>query len=224
MRRSAQCCRCGTAAAGAALGTGPRAVSRRVGAARRALGRGETLEESIRRHLAAKVDVRELVASRAARDAPRPGAHPEQWQLATAYVGLVPSDVDPRVPDDTPGTRWTPAAMAFDHGASCSPDASGCARSSRTRTSASRSRRRVHDLRAPRALRARRSGTRSPPRTSSACSSAAGCSSRPGSGASRAVPAAGRRRSSASRARGPRGHRPVRGLRPPATPAPCPGV
>ena len=57
---------------------------------------GETLEGSIRRHLAAKVDVRELRASRAARDAERPRRNPRQWELATAYLGLVPADLDPR--------------------------------------------------------------------------------------------------------------------------------
>ena len=63
---------------------------------------GETLEGSIRRHLAAKVDVRDV-------------SHLEQ--LATAYLGLVELGVDPDVPADT---RWHPVddlpPTAFDHG------------------------------------------------------------------------------------------------------------
>jgi ADP-ribose pyrophosphatase YjhB (NUDIX family) len=72
---------------------------------------GESLEASIRRHLAQKVDVREL-------------AHLEQLetrslpQLATAYLGLVPAGVDPAVPADT---TWHDVErlpeLAFDHGA-----------------------------------------------------------------------------------------------------------
>jgi ADP-ribose pyrophosphatase YjhB (NUDIX family) len=70
---------------------------------------GEELEASIRRHLAHKVDVRDV-------------AHLEQLEtrsvpeLATAYLGLVPTDVDPVVPPDT---RWHDVdrlpQLAFDH-------------------------------------------------------------------------------------------------------------
>lgn len=78
---------------------------------------GETLEESIRRHLAAKVDVRELAHLEQLETRSEPGRHPHEWQLATAYLGLVPVGVDPRVPEDT---AWHPVddlpAMAFDHG------------------------------------------------------------------------------------------------------------
>jgi hypothetical protein len=74
------------------------------------LERDETLEASIRAHLAQKVDVREL-------------AHLEQLEtrtsgdaVATAYLGLVPTGVDPAVPADT---RWHSVAelpeLAFDH-------------------------------------------------------------------------------------------------------------
>src|SRR5438445_6316426 len=77
---------------------------------------GETLEDSIRRHLATKVDVRELSHLEQLGTWSDPGRHPRQWQLATAYLGLVPSDVDPAVPDDT---TWHPVdrlpRMAFDH-------------------------------------------------------------------------------------------------------------
>ena len=76
----------------------------------------ESLEESIRRHLAVKVDVRELshLEQLETRGAPARGA--EAWQLATAYLGLVPADVDPALPADT---AWHPVdrlpRLAFDH-------------------------------------------------------------------------------------------------------------
>jgi 8-oxo-dGTP diphosphatase len=77
---------------------------------------GETLERSIRRHLAAKVDVRELSHLEQLGTWSEPERHPEEWQLATAYLGLVPRDVDPVVPADT---AWHPVdglpRLAFDH-------------------------------------------------------------------------------------------------------------
>jgi ADP-ribose pyrophosphatase YjhB (NUDIX family) len=77
---------------------------------------GETLEESIRRHLAAKVDVRELSHLEQLETLSDPDRHPREWQLATAYLGLVPRDVDPALPDDT---EWHPVdrlpKLAFDH-------------------------------------------------------------------------------------------------------------
>jgi len=82
------------------------------------LGADETLEESIRRHLAAKVDVRELSHLEQLATWSDPARHPkDERQLATAYLGLVPTDVDPAVPADT---AWHPVdrlpRMAFDHG------------------------------------------------------------------------------------------------------------
>ena len=78
---------------------------------------GETLEESIRRHLATKVDVRELAHLEQLETRSDPDRNPLRWELATAYLGLVPSDQDPAVPADT---RWFPVdelpEMAFDHG------------------------------------------------------------------------------------------------------------
>lgn len=78
---------------------------------------GETLEESIRRHLAAKVDIDELAHLEQLETRSEPGRNPGSWELATAYLGLVPSDVDPEVPADT---AWHPARdlppAAFDHG------------------------------------------------------------------------------------------------------------
>jgi ADP-ribose pyrophosphatase YjhB (NUDIX family) len=78
---------------------------------------GETLEQSIRRHLAAKVDVRELAHLEQLETLSDPARHPRDWELATAYLGLVPSDLDPEVPPDTawhPVERLPPSA--FDHG------------------------------------------------------------------------------------------------------------
>jgi 8-oxo-dGTP diphosphatase len=77
----------------------------------------ETLEESIRRQLAVKVDVRELARLEQLETRSDPRRHPAEWQLATAYLGLVPAGVDPAVPPDT---AWHPVdrlpeAMAFDH-------------------------------------------------------------------------------------------------------------
>ena len=80
------------------------------------LERGETLEQSIRRHLAVKVDVRELAHLEQLETRSAPGRNPQRWELATAYLGLVPRDVDPALPADT---TWHPIErlprLAFDH-------------------------------------------------------------------------------------------------------------
>lgn len=82
------------------------------------LEHGETLERSIRRHLAAKVDVRELSHLEQLETLSDPKRHPKERQLATAYLGLVPRGVDPALPDDT---DWHSVdrlpKLAFDHGA-----------------------------------------------------------------------------------------------------------
>jgi ADP-ribose pyrophosphatase YjhB (NUDIX family) len=82
------------------------------------LGPTETLEESILRHLATKVDVRDVAHLEQLGTWSEPDRHPERWELATAYLGLVPLGIDPRVPADT---RWHPVdglpPTAFDHGA-----------------------------------------------------------------------------------------------------------
>ncbi len=78
----------------------------------------ETLETSIRRHLAAKVDVRELSHLEQLDTRSEPERVPGEWQLATTYLGLVPSDADPSLPTDTAWhsvDRLPPTA--FDHGA-----------------------------------------------------------------------------------------------------------
>ena len=59
---------------------------------------GETLEASIRRHLAAKVDVREVSHLEQLATYSDPARDPTAWELATAYLGLVELGVDPDVP------------------------------------------------------------------------------------------------------------------------------
>jgi ADP-ribose pyrophosphatase YjhB (NUDIX family) len=80
------------------------------------LGAEETLEDSIRRHLAAKVDVRELSHLEQLETRSEPDRNPRAWELATAYLGLVPVGIDPTLPEDT---RWHPVSglpeLAFDH-------------------------------------------------------------------------------------------------------------
>jgi ADP-ribose pyrophosphatase YjhB (NUDIX family) len=76
----------------------------------------ETLEQSIRRHLADKVDVREVSHLEQLETLSEPKRSPREWQLATAYLGLVPSNLDPALPSDT---AWHPVDrlphLAFDH-------------------------------------------------------------------------------------------------------------
>ena len=77
---------------------------------------GETLEDSIRKHLAEKVDVQEVSHLEQLETLSDPDRHPREWQLATAYLGIVPLGVDPELPDDT---SWHPVdelpKLAFDH-------------------------------------------------------------------------------------------------------------
>ena len=77
----------------------------------------ERLRAAITRQLAAKVDVRELahleqLATHSAVD-----RDPRERVLATAYLGLVPADVQPELPSDT---AWHTVddlpPLAFDHG------------------------------------------------------------------------------------------------------------
>jgi ADP-ribose pyrophosphatase YjhB (NUDIX family) len=78
---------------------------------------GETLEQSIRKHLAAKVDVREVAHLEQLETLSDPARDPREWQIATTYLGLVPTGLDPGLPDDT---AWHPVSalpeLAFDHG------------------------------------------------------------------------------------------------------------
>src|ERR687893_3275711 len=78
---------------------------------------GHTLEQSIRAQLARKVDVAELSWLEQLETLSEPGRHPDEWQLATAYLGLVPLGLDPALPADT---AWHPVddlpePIAFDH-------------------------------------------------------------------------------------------------------------
>jgi ADP-ribose pyrophosphatase YjhB (NUDIX family) len=80
------------------------------------LGPEETLEDSVRRHLADKVDVRELSHLEQLETLSDPRRHPSLRLVATAYLGLVPADIDPDIPEDT---AWHPVdelpELAFDH-------------------------------------------------------------------------------------------------------------
>ncbi len=82
-----------------------------------ALGPAEDLGTSIRRQLAQKVDVRELAHLEQLDTRSAPDRYPGRRVIATAYLGLVPSNLDPEVPADT---RWHPVGAlpptAFDHG------------------------------------------------------------------------------------------------------------
>ena len=76
----------------------------------------ETLEQSMRRHLAEKVDVRELAHLEQLETRSDPHRNPARRELATGYLGLVPSGLDPQVPEDT---HWHPLdelpELAYDH-------------------------------------------------------------------------------------------------------------
>ena len=78
------------------------------------LGPSETLETSIRRHLVAKVDVRELAHLEQLETRSDPARHPGR-RIATAYLGLVPTHHDQAVAADT---AWHPVNalpdLAFD--------------------------------------------------------------------------------------------------------------
>jgi 8-oxo-dGTP diphosphatase len=77
----------------------------------------ETLEDSIRRHLAAKVDVREVAHLEQLGSWSDPKRVPRRRELATAFLGILPAGVDPALPGDT---AWQPVddlpTLAFDHG------------------------------------------------------------------------------------------------------------
>lgn len=80
------------------------------------LGARDGLAESILHHLAAKVDLREVAHLEQLATYGQPDRNPVERELVTAYLGLVPAGVDPRVPDDT---SWHSVdelpQMAFDH-------------------------------------------------------------------------------------------------------------
>ena len=169
------------------------------------LGERETLEHSIRRQLAQKVDVREVAHLEQLETRSDPDRHPSEWQLATAYLGLVPTVADPSVPEDT---AWHPVddlpPMAFDH--------ESITLSGRERLRAKLSYTNIGFALAPetftiselRAIYAAALATPCRRPICSACCSGAGCSSRPGISAGRAARAGGRRPCSASARAGSR--------------------
>lgn len=80
------------------------------------VGQDERLRAAISRHLATKVDVRELAHLEQLATHSAVHRDPRTRVLATAYLALMPSDLRPDLPPDT---EWHPAdelpATAFDH-------------------------------------------------------------------------------------------------------------
>jgi hypothetical protein len=76
-----------------------------------------SLEQSIRSQLTRKVDVAELSWLEQLETVGQPDRHPNEWQLATVYLGLVPLGLDPALPPDTAwhSVDQLPEPMAFDH-------------------------------------------------------------------------------------------------------------
>ena len=83
------------------------------------LGDDEDVAASVRRQLAEKVDVREVAHVEQLAVFSAPDRVPGVRRIATAFLGLVPSDADPAVPADTAwhpvGASPAPADAAFDH-------------------------------------------------------------------------------------------------------------
>jgi hypothetical protein len=81
------------------------------------LARGETLEGAVRRHLAQRLDVRDLAHLEQLETRSDPARNADEWELATAYLGLVPAGIDPAVPRDTAWHAITRLPrLAHDHG------------------------------------------------------------------------------------------------------------
>ena len=80
------------------------------------LGADERLGTSLGRHLAAKVDLTDIAHLEQLETRSDPNRDPRERELATAYLALVATDVDPKVPPDT---AWHPVdrlpATGFDH-------------------------------------------------------------------------------------------------------------
>ena len=81
------------------------------------LGADERLGTSASRHLAAKVDITTIAHMEQLETRSDPARDPRGRVLATAYLALVATDAEPRVPADT---GWHPVdalpPTAFDHG------------------------------------------------------------------------------------------------------------
>ena len=77
----------------------------------------ESLGASVARQLASKVEVTHLAHLEQLETRSDPGRDPRGRTVATAYLGLIPSDLDPHLPEDT---GWYPTdalpQTAFDHG------------------------------------------------------------------------------------------------------------
>jgi 8-oxo-dGTP diphosphatase len=77
----------------------------------------ETLGASVARQLASKVEVAQLAHLEQLETRSDPGRDPRGRTVATAYLGLIPSQLDPALPEDT---AWHPVdalpETAFDHG------------------------------------------------------------------------------------------------------------
>jgi 8-oxo-dGTP diphosphatase len=77
----------------------------------------ETLGASVARQLASKVEIQQLSHLEQLETRSDPERDPRGRTVATAYLGLMPSHLDPGLPDDT---AWHPAEAlpdtAFDHG------------------------------------------------------------------------------------------------------------
>lgn len=80
------------------------------------LGLEEAIEPSVRRQLAEKVDVRQLAHVEQLAVFSAPDRVPAPRVIATAFLGLIPWNVDPELPSDT---AWHPVdslpPTAFDH-------------------------------------------------------------------------------------------------------------
>jgi 8-oxo-dGTP diphosphatase len=80
------------------------------------LGADERLGTSLGRHLAAKVDLTDIAHLEQLETRSDPGRDPRERELATAYLALVSTDVNPGVPADT---AWHPVEdlppTGFDH-------------------------------------------------------------------------------------------------------------
>ena len=81
------------------------------------LGEDERLGTSVGRHLATKVDLTDIAYLEQLETRSDPARDPRGRVLATAYLALIPSDVEPRIPGDT---AWHCVQdlpqTAFDHG------------------------------------------------------------------------------------------------------------
>jgi ADP-ribose pyrophosphatase YjhB (NUDIX family) len=81
------------------------------------LGSTEDVEASVRRHLAEKVDLGEVAHVEQLSVFSDPHRGPAPRRVATAFLGLVPTDADPAVPADTAWHRVDALPpTAFDHG------------------------------------------------------------------------------------------------------------